>query len=182
MNKAVIPALLLLATAWSLTALGKVKVKTDRSTGATTIRAQKKASGGIYPCHRPGPVWYAKFGQGKKPRFELRLHSKCKTWAFRRCHTLDALVDGKPFPLAASDHHGRPLSSGAVFEQVYAPLTLTQIKQFAAADSVELRVCRTEVSLKKKELADIRNFAGAVENTLQLVGQSPQNQPDASGR
>lgn len=84
-------------------------------------------------------------------------------WRYLKCHGVDALVDGKPFPLVKAEpkHKGESIHGSMVYESVNVFIDWPQFTAITRASSVEFRVCTTEIKLTPKQLESWRALAKA---------------------
>lgn len=84
-----------------------------------------------------------------------------KGWQFLKCHHTNALVDGKPFALPEATHSGDSLEGSQVQESVRVILDWKDFVKVASAQTVEFRICNTELKITAKRLADWRALVAA---------------------
>ena len=107
------------------------------------------------------------FFEGEKPAKPpplVRLHFRVLSrdgWKYLRCHTMAALVNGKPFDLPAAKHDGHTIRGSAVLESIYVSLDWDKFEQLSNAATAEFRVCNTELSITRRELEGWRDLIKA---------------------
>jgi hypothetical protein len=87
--------------------------------------------------------------------------SKSAEYQYLKCHTVSALVDGKPVALGESDHDGEA-QKGSVVEYVSLEVNLKTLNALAAAKDVKFKICNDAVRLTAAEIAQFKEFSEAL--------------------
>lgn len=143
----------------SASAAAQAELKFDRFKNRTEVSAGKAQS-----LDRITPTFLTVFDgemPTKRPATVMVLYTtSAKEWQFLRCHSVDYLADSKPVAVANVKHSGN-VGRGYVIEQIVAELTWDAARQIAEAQTVESRICRTEIPFDHFDTEDLRAVMSA---------------------
>lgn len=148
-----------------LPAIGQLEVKYDRFKHRTELWAPA-ISKTSFPKGRFEVQAFTNFAGEKPdappPRVAIAFRTSSPNgWEYLKCHGVDALVDGKPFPMPPPRHDGSTIYGSLVHESIRIEPTWAEFSRIAAAKTVEFRVCTTEIKVPEKRLADWRALVAA---------------------
>lgn len=158
--KTVLVALLFVAS--PAFAQDTVAAEYDRFRNNTVVTAETELQNGLKLR-----VLYVSDGQTttRPGSIGLTLISDSRDWEYLRCHHLNFLVDGKPFPVGEVDHDGT-VGRGYVLEYINIEMPVARFTQLARASRVEGRICNTEFSLREEQLQLLRDLANRTKGII----------------
>lgn len=86
----------------------------------------------------------------------LMINASFPEWRWLRCHRLDLMVNGAPFPMAEPAGHQGDTGRGYVTESVTRPVSAAELEVLRAASSIRFRVCNDVMEVPADALAVLR--------------------------
>jgi hypothetical protein len=138
----------------------------DRFTGKTTVKRDSVTS---EIGKQPG-LQILVGVKGEPDGTELVFASRSATgWQhFNYCDDVKWLVDGSRVDLGRAVHSNEPGTTAGVVEFIALRPGLAKVRQLAAADKVEVRICSAELQLSAREMGDLREFVRLMESPVDL--------------
>lgn len=97
--------------------------------------------------------------------FNLSFSGVFREWTYLRCHSVDAVVDGRPLPLPEFHHDGRVLGR-SVSEDISAHLPLELVEQMAGGRSLRFRVCNDVIGFDQEQIDSLRTLLAQRRNAI----------------
>jgi hypothetical protein len=138
-----------------MAAHAQVSTESDRFTGQTTFTTHLKAelNKPLRPMVRATIKKDGSFEGGM-----VILSGAYHGWQYLRCHDTHWLLDGKPISLITEMHDGSVMDGGYVSDLIAQPMTLADLRKFAAAQKVEFEVCHDAGEFTPSEMQDLRDL------------------------
>lgn len=138
----------------------EIRVTNDSSTSSTTIASTHRMTLDNQINLR---AEYKKADGSLIENFALVLTITSKDWQYPDCQTINWLLDGQPLELMFADREGHVVSYNFVTEVITLKGSMPQLRQLAAAKTIDYHMCGDEYSASLEDLENIRSFLTAVE-------------------